>query len=113
MGAASAPTSSPGTTRSIPQGQRAGSLFTAANCGLTSCYGCNMSTILITGATSGIGFEAAVALARQGNRLVLVGRDQEKMNATVDEVRRRTGVAAAADSWLCEFGSQAQIRKLA
>ena len=72
-----------------------------------------MSTILITGATSGIGLEAAVALARQGNRLVLVGRDQKKMNAAVDEVKRRAGVAAAPDSWLCEFGSQVQIRKLA
>lgn len=71
-----------------------------------------MSTILITGATSGIGLEAAVALARQGNRLVLVGRDQKKMNAAVDEVKRRAGVAAP-DSWLCDFGSQAQIRKLA
>ena len=71
-----------------------------------------MKTILITGATSGIGLEAAVALARLGNRLVLVGRDQKKMNAAVDEVKRRAGVAAP-DSWLCEFGSQAQIRKLA
>jgi NAD(P)-dependent dehydrogenase (short-subunit alcohol dehydrogenase family) len=72
-----------------------------------------MSTILITGATSGIGLEAAVALARQGNRLVLVGRDQRKMNAAIDEVKRRADVAAAPDSWLCDFGAQAQIRKLA
>src|SRR2546430_11009359 len=72
-----------------------------------------MSTILITGATSGIGLEAAVVLARQGNRLVLVGRDQKKMNAAVDEVKRRAGVAVAPDSWLCDLGSQAQIRKLA
>src|SRR5205085_675804 len=53
-----------------------------------------MSTILITGATSGIGLEAAVALARQGHRLVLVGRDRKKMNAAVDEVKRRAGVPA-------------------
>jgi len=72
-----------------------------------------MSTILITGTTSGIGLEAAVALARQGNRLVLLGRDQRKMNAAADEVKRRAGVAAAPDSWLCDLGSQAQIRKLA
>lgn len=72
-----------------------------------------MATILITGATSGIGLEAAVALARKGNRLVLLGRDQARMDAAVDEVKRRAGVAAAPDSWLCDFGSQAQIHKLA
>jgi NAD(P)-dependent dehydrogenase (short-subunit alcohol dehydrogenase family) len=57
-----------------------------------------MSTILITGATSGIGLEAAVALARQGNRLVLVGRNHRKTNAAVDEVKRIAGVVAAPDS---------------
>ncbi len=72
-----------------------------------------MSTILITGATSGIGLEAAIVLARQGNRLVLLGRDQKRMNAAVDQVKRRAGVSAAPDSWLCDFGSQAQIHKLA
>ena len=72
-----------------------------------------MLTILITGATNGIGLEAAVALARQGNRLVLLGRDQRKIDAAVDEVKRRAGVVAAPDSWLCDFGLQGQIRKLA
>ena len=72
-----------------------------------------MSTILITGTTSGIGLEAAVALARQGNRLVLVGRDQGRMNVAVEEVKRRAGVTAAPDPWLCDLGSQAQIHKLA
>ena len=72
-----------------------------------------MLTILITGATNGIGLEAAVALARQGNRLVLLGRDQRKIDAAVDEVKRRAGVVAAPDSWLCDFGAQGQIRKLA
>jgi NAD(P)-dependent dehydrogenase (short-subunit alcohol dehydrogenase family) len=72
-----------------------------------------MLTILITGATSGIGLEAAVAFARQGNRVVLVGRNQRKINSAVDEVKRRAGVAAAPDSWFCDFGSQLQIRKLA
>ena len=72
-----------------------------------------MSTILITGSTSGIGLEVAVALARQGNRLILLGRNQRKMNEAIDEVKHRAGVAAALDSWLCDFGSQAQIRKLA
>ena len=72
-----------------------------------------MSTILITGSTSGIGLEAAVALARQGNRLVLHGRDPSRMNAAAGEVKRRAGLAAVPDSCLCDLGSQAQIHRLA
>src|SRR5437016_2418975 len=72
-----------------------------------------VKTILVTGATSGIGLESAVALARQGHRLVLVGRDAAKMSAAVGEVKRRAGLAEAPDSFLCDFSSQAQIRRLA
>jgi NAD(P)-dependent dehydrogenase (short-subunit alcohol dehydrogenase family) len=46
-------------------------------------------TIVITGATSGIGFETAGQLARQGARLVLVGRDRAKGEAAVASLRRR------------------------
>jgi NAD(P)-dependent dehydrogenase (short-subunit alcohol dehydrogenase family) len=38
-------------------------------------------TILITGATSGIGLEAAVELARRGARVVMVGRDPGRTEA--------------------------------
>jgi retinol dehydrogenase 14 len=71
-----------------------------------------VQTILITGATSGIGLEAGVALARSGARVVLAGRDPAKTAATVDQVRRRAG-AAAVDSVLGDFASQASIRQMA
>lgn len=71
-----------------------------------------MKTILITGATSGIGLEAAVALAKQGHRIVLVGRDPKKMEAALAEVKQRSG-KSELDSFLCDFGSQRQIRQLA
>jgi len=69
-------------------------------------------TVLITGATSGIGFEASVALARQGARLVMVGRDPGKTALAVQAVRDRSG-SSTVDSLLCDLASQRQVRSLA
>lgn len=51
-------------------------------------------TVLLTGATSGIGLEASVALARQGARVVMVGRDPARTGAAVADVAARSGPAA-------------------
>src|SRR5215469_865679 len=69
-------------------------------------------TVLITGATSGIGFETAVKLAQMGASLVMVGRDPVKTAEKVEEVRKRSG-AASVESLLCDFSSQERIRGLA
>ncbi len=47
--------------------------------------------MLITGATSGIGRATALELARLGATVVLVGRSQVKVEATVDAIWRATG----------------------
>ena len=47
-------------------------------------------TVVITGPTSGLGREAAGSLAAMGARLVLVGRDPDKLARTVDELRAAT-----------------------
>jgi retinol dehydrogenase-14 len=68
--------------------------------------------ILVTGATNGIGLEAAVALARQGARVVMVGRDPQRTAAALADVQRRSG-STEVSSLLCDFSSQASIRSLA
>ncbi len=75
-------------------------------------HGRAMKTILVTGATSGIGLEASVTLAREGHKVVLVGRDEARTRRTVDEVKQRSG-SSNVESMLCDFSSQASIRAFA
>ncbi len=69
-------------------------------------------TALVTGATSGIGLEAAVVLAQQGAKVVMVGRDPQRTAAALAEIQRRSG-SGDVSSLLCDFSSQASIRALA
>ncbi|MGH8127286.1 MAG: SDR family oxidoreductase [Gammaproteobacteria bacterium] len=69
-------------------------------------------TILVTGATSGIGCEAAAAFAAAGAHTVIVGRNQDKTDAMLAEIKGRSG-SNAVEALLCDFSSQAAIRKLA
>jgi NAD(P)-dependent dehydrogenase (short-subunit alcohol dehydrogenase family) len=62
-------------------------------------------TIVITGASSGIGASAAEALAAQGERVVVVGRNAQR----VREVAERTG----ADSFVADFERLDDVRSLA
>src|SRR3954465_11180034 len=69
-------------------------------------------TLLITGATSGIGLEASVKLAALGAELVLVARDRERGEAAVAAVKQRSGSAAIA-LMRCDLSWVTQIRALA
>jgi NAD(P)-dependent dehydrogenase (short-subunit alcohol dehydrogenase family) len=44
-------------------------------------------TVVITGGTGGIGLETAIALAGQGARLVLIGRDQARAAHAIERIR--------------------------
>jgi NAD(P)-dependent dehydrogenase (short-subunit alcohol dehydrogenase family) len=56
---------------------------------------------LITGATSGIGRATALLFAREGARLVLTGRNDERGRAVVAEIRAAGGQAAYLHSDVC------------
>ncbi len=69
-------------------------------------------TIIVTGATSGIGEVAARELAGMGARVVLIGRSGEKCQATADMIRKATG-NPAVDYLVADLSSQVAIRRLA
>jgi len=50
-----------------------------------------MTTVLITGATAGIGFHTAAALARAGMHTIITGRNEERGRTAVAELRRQAG----------------------
>ncbi|MFF2319391.1 SDR family NAD(P)-dependent oxidoreductase [Arthrobacter sp. NPDC058097] len=62
-------------------------------------------TIVITGASDGIGAAAARNLGKAGERIVVVGRSPEKTAAIAAEL--------GADYFVCDFGELSQVRELA
>ncbi len=67
---------------------------------------------LVTGATSGIGQVTARALAEQGAHVIIVGRNQAKCSATVNQIQQQTG-NRAVEYLLADLSSQSAVRQLA
>jgi len=74
----------------------------------------DVRTIVITGATDGLGKGIASELAPKGDRLILHGRDEEKGQALLEELRQhRTGRASELEWRRSDFSSLDEVRDLA
>lgn len=69
-------------------------------------------TIVVTGATSGIGRATALGLARLGSRLILVGRDAGRAAETIAAIREATG-RTDVEIVRGDFARQAEVRRVA
>ncbi len=69
-------------------------------------------TILITGASDGLGKEAARKLAARGMRLILHGRNEAKLRAVVDSIYAEYP-HANIETILADFSSLAEVRAMA
>jgi len=67
---------------------------------------------VVTGASAGIGLYTALGLARQGMRVVLVGRDPARTERARRLVAQRSG-SGALDTALADLASLAAVRRLA
>jgi len=67
---------------------------------------------IVTGATAGIGLYTALGLARQGMRLVIVGRDPGRTERARRLVAERSG-SDRVETALADFASLAAVRRLA
>jgi retinol dehydrogenase-14 len=68
-------------------------------------------TVLITGATSGIGRATALGLARMGADIAITGRDVGRTDAAAREIRVAGG--GRVDAFVADLSSQSEVRRLA
>ena len=72
----------------------------------------NNKTCIVTGATSGIGYETTLGLADRGASIVLIGRNPSKANKAVNSIKEATG-NDAVEAVIADLSSQTEIRKAA
>lgn len=68
--------------------------------------------ILLTGATDGIGKAAAIEFARRGAQLTVIGRNRQKTEQLVGELKASTG-NDALDYIICDLSRMADVKRAA
>jgi NAD(P)-dependent dehydrogenase (short-subunit alcohol dehydrogenase family) len=72
-----------------------------------------MLTVLVTGATGGIGLQTARVLAQMGHSVLIHGRDPRKGKAALEQVRAAASNSASVKFLQADFASLGQVRNLA
>ncbi len=72
----------------------------------------SMKTVLVTGATSGIGYQAALDFARNGAFVIGAGRDPARCRHAAEAIRQAVH-GAAVEFLIADLASQQQVRSLA
>ena len=70
------------------------------------------TTVLVTGATDGLGKRVARELATKGATVLLHGRSPERLEATLEELRRETG-SEKLGTYLAGLSSLGEVRGMA
>jgi NAD(P)-dependent dehydrogenase (short-subunit alcohol dehydrogenase family) len=71
----------------------------------------DQQVILITGSTDGLGRETALRLAAQGHHVIVHGRNRERGEAVVAQIREQGSGSASFHA--ADFGSLAEVRDFA
>jgi NAD(P)-dependent dehydrogenase (short-subunit alcohol dehydrogenase family) len=71
------------------------------------------ATVLVTGATDGLGRHVALELANKGATVLLHGRNRERCEAVLEEVQSQTGSGAGSQFYLADLSSLSEVRGLA
>ena len=71
----------------------------------------NGKTVVVTGASNGIGFMTALELARLGARVLMVVRNEAKGKASCEEIKKQTGVTP--ELFVADLSLVAQARRVA
>jgi retinol dehydrogenase 12 len=72
----------------------------------------SMPTVVLTGATRGIGHAAAIEIARRGADLAIVGRDAARVDATAAEARE-VGGDSTVHEHVADLARMDEVRRLA